>query len=117
MPTSTVRISMDCVTIRGQRNDFHASTKEKRASVAMAGRASGRAMRQKMVHSEAPSMRAASSVSRGRVEKNCRMRKMPQTETTSVDTSPAIVSTPPSASISKKRGMSRTMPGIMSAPR
>jgi len=36
---------------------------------------------------------------------------------TSVETSPAIVSTPPNASMMRNRGMRRTIPGIMSAAR
>ena len=73
----------------GQRKLFHWSTKETTASVASAGLESGRTTRRKIVHSPAPSSRAASSSSRGIVRKNWRNRKIPHTDTSSVEIKPA----------------------------
>ncbi len=101
----------------GQRKPFHWSTKMKSATVASAGRASGRAMRVNTRHSLAPLIRAASSRSRGTERKYCRRRKIPQTCTSSVTISPRKVSTHPSALTSRKRGMSSTIPGTMSVER
>ena len=57
---------------------FHRSRKVKIASVIQAGLTRGITMRQKMVNSPAPSMRAASSISSGIVVMNCRIRKTPK---------------------------------------
>ena len=103
--------------ISGQSSAFHASMNAKSATVASAGRASGSATRVKTCHSDAPSSRAASSMSRGSDRKYCRMRKIPQAATSSIDTRPATVSTSPIASTMRKRGTSSAMPGIISVPR
>ena len=55
---------------------FQREVKAKVPSAASAGLESGMMMRQKIVDSDAPSMRPASSISRGRVWKNCRSMKM-----------------------------------------
>jgi hypothetical protein len=55
--------------VAARMNSFQAVMKEKRAVMAMAGIASGRTIRQKIVPGPAPSMIAASSSSRGMVSK------------------------------------------------
>ena len=101
----------------GHKKLFHWSTNASTASVASAGFESGSTTRQKTVHSPAPSSRAASSKSRGMVRKNCRSIKIPHTETSSVEISPAYVSTQPRALMIKKRGTRSTATGTRSTDR
>jgi hypothetical protein len=61
----------------GHRKSFHAERKAKMASAASTGCDSGRMIREKTCQGPAPSMRAASSSSRGIVRKNWRSRKTP----------------------------------------
>ena len=61
MPTSTGRIAIERVATSGQRKLLHCSANASTASVARAGRDDGTITRQKIVHSPAPSSRAASS--------------------------------------------------------
>src|SRR5438093_1562845 len=117
MPTSTTCMSVERVAMSGQRKLFHWSTKANTARVASAGLESGSTTRQKTVHSPAPSSRAASSKSRGMVRKNCRNRKMPHTDTSSVEINPAYVSTQPSALMIRKRGIKSTTAGTISTDR
>jgi hypothetical protein len=63
----------------GQKKSFHACMKVSMPSTAMAGRATGRTMRQKMRKVEAPSTRPASSSSVGSASlRYCRMKKTPK---------------------------------------
>ena len=57
------------IKVAARMNSFHPVMNEKRAVTATAGLARGRTIRQKIVAEEAPSMRAASSRSRGIVSK------------------------------------------------
>src|SRR5437016_5795131 len=95
----------------GHRKLFHWFANANTATVASAGLERGSTTRQKMVHSPAPSSRAASSRSRGIVRKTCRSRKIPHTDTSSVEISPAYVSTHPRALMIRKRGMSTPTAG------
>src|SRR5207245_1388397 len=107
----------DRVAMSGQRKLFHWSAKAITASVASAGFESGSTTRQNTVHSPAPSSRAASSKSRGMVRKHCRSRKIPHTETSSVEISPVYESTQPRALMIKKRGTRSTTTGTMRTDR
>jgi hypothetical protein len=68
------------IAISGQTRSFHAPSRVKIASVARAGLASGSTIRQKTPNVLHPSIRAASSSSRGSDRKNWRIRKMPNAE-------------------------------------
>ena len=57
------------MNVDAMMNSFHAVMNENSAVTARPGRASGRMMRRKIIHGDAPSMRAASSSSRGSVSK------------------------------------------------
>ncbi len=57
------------ISVAARMNSFQPVMNEKSAVTATAGLASGRTIRQKIVAGEAPSMRAASSRSRGIVSK------------------------------------------------
>ena len=61
-------------------NSLKTAMNVKMASVASAGFDSGRMMRQSTVKRVQPSMKAASSSSRGIVMKNCRKRNVPKAE-------------------------------------
>ena len=113
MPTSTVRMFIDVVTTSGQSRFFQASMNANRPSVARAGFASGKEMVQNTRQGPAPSIRAASSSSLGTVRKYCRIRKTPQTVTSSVLTKPAYVSIQPSVSIRRNLGISTTTAGTI----
>jgi len=58
----------ESVMISGQRKSFQAVTKEKIASVAIAGLANGKMIERRMRSSEAPSSRADSRIESGIVE-------------------------------------------------
>src|SRR5437764_14095300 len=64
-------------TISGQMNESQLNWKRTNPNAISAGAAFGRTTRQKAPNSEQPSMRAASSSSRGKPRKNWRRRNMP----------------------------------------
>ena len=74
-------------------------------------------MRVNAPHSDAPSTRAASSSSLGRVWMNCLSRKMPITSARPGRMTPANVLTSLSLVIIRYSGTSVTWPGIISAAR
>ena len=68
-PTGAVYMDSASRNTEARMNSFHAVMNENSAVIAMAGLASGRMMRKKMVCGLAPSMRADSSMSTGMVSK------------------------------------------------
>ena len=75
-PTGTVRISSELVTTNGHRKSFHVLRKIKILTAAIAVLLIGMMMFHQMRSDEAPSMRAASSRSIGRVKKCWRNKKV-----------------------------------------
>jgi hypothetical protein len=75
-PAVSPNISGLLIAISGHRKSFHAERNAKMASAASTE--SGRMIREKTCQGPAPSMRAASSSSRGMVRKNWRRRKTPK---------------------------------------
>src|SRR5262245_30648154 len=69
MSTGSVYRDSSVMNVDAMMNSFHAVMNENSAVTAMPGRASGNMMRRKIIHVDAPSMRAASSSSRGSVSK------------------------------------------------
>ena len=67
-----------CVTISGHRKSPQNATKVNTAKTATPARTNGSMMREKIQNSVAPSMRAESRSSSGRVRKNWRMKKVPK---------------------------------------
>ena len=65
-------------TTSGQMKLFHTEMKPRIASTANVGLVIGRAIRQKIPHSFAPSIRAASMISVGISAKVCRSRNTPR---------------------------------------
>src|SRR5690242_9555833 len=63
--TGTVRFSGVSVNVSANRNSFHAATNASSPVLTSAGAITGANTREAMIHGEAPSMIAASSISRG----------------------------------------------------
>ena len=75
--TGSVYMSSVVATTSGHRKLFQLPRNVRIVSVATAGPHSGMITRRKMRHSLAPSMRAASISSSGRLSMNCRIRNTP----------------------------------------
>jgi len=95
-PSWRVYLCSSLIAISGHTRSFQEPSRVKMASVARAGLASGRTIRQKTPKVVQPSMRPASSSSRGSERKNCRIRKMPNAEASQGTNAAARVSTTPS---------------------
>ncbi len=88
------------MTTSGQKKLFHAYRNVNVASVASCGTVAGTIMRSRICQREAPSMKAASSISFGMVIKACRMRNVPYAVKIHGMISEATRSTQPMATIS-----------------
>src|SRR5438067_11794813 len=99
-------------TISGQMNESQLNWKRTNPKAISAGAAFGRTTRQKAPNSEQPSMRAASSSSRGKPRKNWRRRNMPSGLATKGMISAWYVSTQWNARISMYSGIASTSNGM-----
>jgi hypothetical protein len=96
---------------------FHVPMNAKIPRVASAGFESGSTILQKIIHSLAPSILAASSRFFGRVKKNCLSKKVPHTLKKEGTIRAQYVSIQFKALTIKKEGISVTIPGIIMVDR
>lgn len=75
-PSGSVISSGERMTTRGHRNEFQDSMKAKTVSAAIAGLTRGMISRPQILRWPAPSIRAASSIETGMVEKYCVNKKI-----------------------------------------
>src|SRR4029077_8646752 len=109
----SVNFSVFDRTINGQRKSFQRHITEKMASTASAGADSGRMMRQKMRHSLAWSIRAASISSSGIVSMYWRNRKTPVGVATAGQMTPHRLFSSPSSETTRKLGTRMIVGGII----
>ena len=113
-PTGSVRMSSLFVKRNGKRNAFHALRNSKTASKISAGMVSGITTCRIIASGEAPSIRAASSMSRGMLSMNCVIINTPNGVTSHGTMSAQYVSSHPNATISLYIGIITTCAGRMS---
>src|SRR5438552_2661273 len=101
-------------TIKGHRKSFHRHITEKMARTASAGADSGRMIRQKIRHSLAWSMRAASINSSGIVSMYWRNRNTPVGVATAGQMTPHRLLRRPSSETTRKFGTRMIVGGIIS---